>query len=103
MINRIMPLIDYPSAFSNWLDAFLDVSGKGNEFAICGKNAIELSRKFNSRYFPDTILAGSTQVSQLPFLANRFVDAGNLFYVCRNKTCHLPHVDFEVACKDLLL
>lgn len=103
MIHKIIPLIDYPSAFSNWLDAFLDMSENRKEFAICGKDALGFGMKFNQLYLPNVLLAGANKASTLPFLANRFVEGKELFYVCRNKSCDLPREDFVTACKDLNL
>jgi len=101
MIHKIIPNIDYPSAFSNWLDAFLNLSNQNKEFAICGNEALLYGTECNKQYKPNVVLAGSTKPSSLPFLANRFVADKNLFYVCQNKTCNLPKTDFELAIKDL--
>ena len=101
MIHKIIPNIDYPSAFSNWLDAFLNLSNNQKELAICGKDALLFRTEFNKKYLPNSTLAGTNKVSALPFLANRFADEKNLFYVCENKTCNLPKTDFVLAIKDL--
>jgi uncharacterized protein YyaL (SSP411 family) len=101
MIHKIIPNIDYPSAFSNWLDAFLNLSNQNKELAICGKEALLFGTTFNKQYKPNVVLAGTKESSALPFLANRFADEKNLFYVCQNKTCDLPKTDFDLAIKDL--
>ena len=101
MIHKIIPNIDYPSAFSNWLDAFLNLSNQQKELAICGKDALLFGTEFNKKYLPNSIIAGTNKHSALPFLNNRFIDEKNLFYVCQNKTCDLPKTDFELAIKDL--
>jgi len=101
MIHKIIPNVDYPSAFSNWLDAFLNLSDKQKELAICGKDALQFGTAFNKKYLSNSIIAATTKQSALPFLNNRFVDDKNLFYVCQNKTCDLPKTDFEAALKDL--
>lgn len=101
MIHKIIPNIDYPSAFSNWLDAFLNFSQQQKELAICAEEAVLFGTKYNQKYIPNAIVAGTTQNSLLPFLSNRFVDKKKLFYVCQNKTCDLPKHNFEVALKDL--
>ncbi|HEX8561790.1 MAG TPA: thioredoxin domain-containing protein [Flavobacterium sp.] len=90
MLRQIVPAIDYPSAFSNWLNIFLSYSGDSRELAVCGESASADITKFNSQYLPDVMVAGSGKRSSLPFLNNRFVDGETLFYVCRNKTCGLP-------------
>jgi uncharacterized protein YyaL (SSP411 family) len=101
MIHKIIPNIDYPSALSNWLDAFLNLSNKQKELAICGKDALIFGTAFNKKFLPNSTVAGTTKESALPFLANRFTEEENLFYVCENKTCDLPKTDFELAIKDL--
>ncbi|WP_298222156.1 thioredoxin domain-containing protein [Flavobacterium sp.] len=102
MIHKIIPNIDYPSAFSNWLDAFLNLSPQQKEFAICAKEALGFSAKLYQEYCPNVVVAGTTVYSSLPFLTDRFIEDKNLFYVCQNKTCHLPVEDFETAWKDLI-
>ena len=101
MIHKIIPNIDYPSAFSNWLDAFLNLSPQQKELSICGKDAVVFGAQYNQEYIPNVIVAGTIQQSALPFLTDRFVEEKNLFYVCQNKTCDLPQEHFEVAFKDL--
>jgi len=101
MIHKIIPNIDYPSAFSNWLEAFLNLAPQQKELAICGKDAIIFGTQFNQEYIPNIVIAGTTEDSTLPFLTNRFTEEKNLFYVCQNKTCDLPKNNFEAALKDL--
>jgi len=101
MLQHIIPPIDYPSAFSNWLLVFLNESGKSRELAICGSDALENLKKFNSLYLPNVIVAGSSETSGLPFLKNRFTAGENLFYVCQNKTCDLPKKSFSEAESEL--
>ncbi len=102
MLRKIIPLIDYPSAFSNWLDVFLNLSKQHKELAICSKEAIQFGAEFNRIYFPNSLIAGTSEHSSLPFLSERFVEGKNLFYVCQNKTCDLPKENFEAVCKDLI-
>ncbi|WP_321539459.1 hypothetical protein [Flavobacterium piscinae] len=40
MVSQIIPAIDYPSAFSNWLMAALHFSDYQKELAICGKESL---------------------------------------------------------------
>ncbi len=95
MTQNIVPTIDYPSAFSNWLHVFLNFSEQHKELAICGHNAFEHLTKLNSMYLPNILLAGGTEKSKLPFLENRFSETETLFYLCKNKTCDIPTTDFE--------
>lgn len=95
MLKKIIAVIDYPSAFSNWLNAYLDFSGRNRELAITGKEALELARQINNGYYPNIVLAGSVNASTLPFLENRFDDNKTLLYLCENKSCLLPTEDFS--------
>jgi uncharacterized protein YyaL (SSP411 family) len=103
MVQNIVPTVDYPSAFSNWLNVLLHFSDQNIELAICGKKAIESLEKVNQKYHPNIIIAGNTNVSTLPFLKNRFSENKTLFYVCQNKTCQKPTADFQEILKQIQL
>ena len=101
MVQNIIPTITYPSAFSNWLNVLLHFSEQNKELAICGNNALDYLEKINQRYLPNIIIAGSSSVSKLPFLENRFSDNETLFYLCQNKTCQKPTTSFEEITKEI--
>ncbi len=103
MLQKVIPNIDYPSAYSNWLNAFLSDSVLNKELAICGENALEYARQINQNYHPNLIIAGTINNSSLPFLKNRFKKIQNLLYLCENKTCNLPTSDFEFIKKALAI
>jgi uncharacterized protein YyaL (SSP411 family) len=95
MLQHILPTIDYPSAFSNWLNLLLNFSEQQKEIAICGEKAIEFGTKINQYYLPNAIIAGSKNVSKLPFLENRFTENETLLYLCQNRTCQKPTDNLE--------
>lgn len=101
MLRHIIPGIDYPSAFSNWLNVFLNFSEQNRELAICGKDALHYCTQINNQYLPHLILAGSQQPSKLPFLENRFSEDETLLYLCQNKTCGLPFDNYAEMLKNL--
>jgi uncharacterized protein len=103
MLYRIIPNLDYPSAFSNWLNLWLELSSQNRELAVCGENAAEAIKDINSSYLPHVIVAGCTKESAIPFLESRFVKENLMFYVCRNNACNLPHSSLEATLKDLEL
>lgn len=103
MLQTILPTIDYPSAFSNWLNVFLNFSEQNRELAICGNEAIQFTQKINESYHPNIILAGSLKPSNLPFLKERFAENETLFYMCQNKTCQMPSNDFFQILKQITL
>lgn len=101
MLAHIVPVIDYASAFSNWLNVFLNFSEKQRELAICGENALADISEINLRYFPHLTISGTAKESNLPFLQNRFEAGKNLYYVCQEQTCLLPETSLESALKNL--
>lgn len=101
MLGQIIPTVDYPSAFSNWLEVLLNFSDDNRELAICGSDAKTYAEKLAREYRPNIVVAASENPSSLPFLENRQPENGTLFYVCRGKTCQLPVNDFDKATLDL--
>jgi len=101
MVQNIVPTVDYPSAFSNWLNVLLHFSEQNKELAICGDNAMDYLEKINLNYMPNIIIAGSSRSSKLPFLENRFSEKEILFYLCKNKTCDIPTSDFKKIIKEI--
>jgi uncharacterized protein YyaL (SSP411 family) len=101
MVQNIVPTVDYPSAFSNWLNVLLHFSEHNKELAICGIKALEYLEKLYKNYLPNMIIAGNVSVSKLPFLENRFSDEETLFYLCQNKTCDIPTYDFKKIIKEI--
>jgi uncharacterized protein YyaL (SSP411 family) len=95
MVQNILPTIDYPSAYSNWLNMLLHFSEQNKELGICGENALHYLEKLNQKYLPNIIIAGSTKSTKLPFLENRFLEKETLFYLCQNKTCDIPTTNFN--------
>jgi hypothetical protein len=95
MLENMIPSIDYPSAFSNWLNVFLNYSSQNKELAVCGADALDYNSSINELYLPHVLIAGTEAESNLPFLKDRFVADKTLFYVCQNKTCDLPKENFE--------
>jgi uncharacterized protein len=95
MLQYIVAEVDYPSAYSNWLQLFMNNDQSQKELAICGEKATEYIKKTNAQYLPNVVLAGCEKVSDLPFLKNRFVENETLFYVCEQKSCKQPTADFE--------
>lgn len=102
MMRHVIPTIDYPSAYSNWLTLLLNYSEQTTELAICGSEAAEHVASVNKYYLPHVLVAGAQQESSLPFLRNRFTIGETLFYVCRNKTCGLPLKTIQETLDELM-
>ncbi len=95
MTYHVIPLINYPSAFANWLNAGMWFSEKSYELAICSDVAKNYSAKINQEYFPNLILSGTkNKISKLPFLKNKVETGKPQFYLCYQKTCEKPTESF---------
>jgi uncharacterized protein YyaL (SSP411 family) len=103
MTESVIAIIDYPSAYSNWLNVMLNFSAENKELAVCGLNAEEYMKKINGNYWPNVIKAGSASDSKLPFIANRYVEDQTLFYLCQDKSCELPKTNYKEIAKELNL
>lgn len=101
MLQNIIPNIDYPSAFANWMNVFLHFSEQNKELAITGKDTKHYIKTIHQDYLPNIILAGAEKHSLLPFLNDRFVENETLFYVCQNRVCQIPSRDFELTLSEL--
>lgn len=101
MAGNVIPGIDYPSAFANWMQVSLRFSDGGQQLAACGAEALETARLIQSGYHPELVIAASEGPSELPFLAERIPDEGTHFYLCESKACHLPQTTAEGILKTL--
>lgn len=96
MVMNIIPNIDYPSSFSNWLNVYLNEAKQNKELIVSGKNALEICKNLHQNYHPNIIIIGAIKSSNLPILKDKFIDNQTTFYLCQNKTCELPTTDFEI-------
>ena len=103
MLHHVLPSIDYPSAFSNWLNVFMHFSSQNKELAVCGDEALTNIKKINAHYLPNCIVAATAKPSSIPFLENRFIENKNLFYICQNKTCTLPDTNLKDVLNKILI
>lgn len=101
MLHHIIPNMDYASAYSNWLNLWMNLFEDQKELAVCGENVFQEIQKINAEYLPYVMIAGSIKSSDLPFLENRFLENETLFYVCQNKACLLPKQTLVDVLEDL--
>ncbi|ENI5846420.1 thioredoxin domain-containing protein [Flavobacterium psychrophilum] len=101
MLHHIIPNIDYASAYSNWMNLWMNLSQDNKELAVCGNNAVANNHKIKAKYLPHIITAGTTKNSRLPFLENRFIEEENLYYICQNKACLMPKFTIEETFNNL--
>jgi uncharacterized protein YyaL (SSP411 family) len=101
MLDKILPNIDYPSAFSNWLILALEISTQ-KELTIIGSDALINLVQINTHYLPGILIAGSKKDSSLPVLVNRFQEDKTLLYWCENKACQAPTEDVAEVLKRII-
>jgi uncharacterized protein YyaL (SSP411 family) len=80
----------YGSGYSNWAVLFLHQIEPFYEIAIVGENCELLRKELETHYFPNKLLLGARNESDLPLLKNKLIKEKTMVYVCENKTCHLP-------------
>ncbi len=101
MINTIVANIDYPSAFSNWLLAFLDSNPNTIELAISSDDAVQILHELQQHYLPNVIFAGTNKPSEIPLLSGRYLADKTVFYLCRNNACDAPTESLEKILAEL--
>lgn len=101
MLQLVMPNIDYPSAFSNWLNVYMNFRTNHKEIAICGDTALTHLKEINSRYNPDLTVSATVKSSHLPFLRNKSTVNISQFFICENQVCGLPLQDIKEVLKRL--
>jgi len=102
MLNNVKNLaLKYPSGSSNWLNLYTSYLGKFYEIAIVGKNARAKLIKLNAVYIPNKLIAGSTKISNLPLLEDRYNNDKTLIYICVDSTCQLPVSNSNSALKQI--
>ncbi|RRJ90849.1 thioredoxin domain-containing protein [Paenimyroides tangerinum] len=90
MTNHILETIDYASAFSHWLLAFLKTEKSFTEITIIGDKANEYNNEINNFFIPNSIISGSKCKSNVPFLKDYSFNQTTDIYICTNKNCLKP-------------
>ncbi|MCB0402804.1 MAG: thioredoxin domain-containing protein [Flavobacteriales bacterium] len=88
--NMESQISQYLSGYSNWGVLMLWFCKPFYEVAITGNELLAKKQALNTEYIPNKLFAGSTKGSNLPLLANRYVNEKTMIYVCCNKTCQKP-------------
>jgi len=101
MINNMKEYFNsYGSAFSNWMNLYINNAFPFYEIVICGKDALELRKKLMENFIPGSLVAGTVNFEEtLPLLKGRIVRDKTLIYVCRDMTCERPVTTGQEALK----
>ena len=88
MKDLLVKNVDY---LTNWACLATQMISSTAEIAIVGKGFLQKRKEIDSRYYPNKILTGTLNDSQLPLLESRSAKGNEtLIYVCFDKTCRLP-------------
>jgi uncharacterized protein YyaL (SSP411 family) len=92
MLARVKKLVvSDPQYLSNWATLFAYRTKPTAEIAIVGPEAENFRQEIEQYYFPNKVLTGTTNESELTLLERREAIAGKTtIYVCYNKACQLP-------------
>ena len=103
MMSGMMKLLaSEPGYLSNWAVLFTEMYQPTAEIAIIGQNAREMSKPFLSLFYPNRLILGSDDGSDLPLLKERqAIDGQTTIYVCFDKTCQMPVHQVEEAMAQL--
>ncbi len=99
--NMNKPMKKYASAYSNWIDLYMNYAYPYYEVAISGKEVFLKATEINLEYIPNKLICGSTAASELPLLKNRYAENQTLIYVCVNNACQLPTENPKTAIHQL--
>ncbi|UMB59246.1 thioredoxin domain-containing protein [Lutibacter sp. A80] len=99
--NIAHKIYNYGSGYSNWLQLMCNFSGNFYQIAVLGKASEHIVSEINKHYIPNKLIGGSSKLSTIPLMKNRFVETKNLIYVCVDGTCQLPIENVEEALNKL--
>ncbi|WP_460944458.1 thioredoxin domain-containing protein [Spirosoma daeguense] len=92
MLGQLQPLVQQNADFlTNWASQFALRARPTAEIAIVGPAADTYRTEIDATYYPNKVLVGTTDKSDLPLLQQRStIDGKTAVYVCYNRACQLP-------------
>ncbi|GAB3973537.1 thioredoxin domain-containing protein [Spirosoma terrae] len=92
MLGRVQPLVQQNADYlTNWAAQFALRVRPTAEIAIVGPEADSLRIELDAEFYPNKVLSGTTEKSDLPLLQQRGpIDGKTAVYVCYNRACQLP-------------
>jgi len=95
-------LVTEPEYMSKWGILHMMISKPTAEVAIVGRASMSMRDNFMKSYYPNKIVCGTMDTSDLPLLAGKVSKDNTTLYVCYNKTCKLPVQSVEEAYRLLI-
>lgn len=82
----------FPTGFSNWMQYVLLRNQGLRQLVVSGKKATHPNML---TYEPNLIVLVGKGESRLPLLADKPVTEENIYYLCTDRTCGLPHKNWQ--------
>ena len=89
MLQQVVPIINHPNAYSNWLKNYLWFGEPFHEVAITGPQCAAIHQQMMTQFLPNCMLVASTMESELPLFKHRF-GSNTAIYVCAQNKCNAP-------------
>ncbi|AUD06362.1 thioredoxin domain-containing protein [Spirosoma pollinicola] len=92
MLGRVQPMVQQNADYlTNWASQFALRARPTAEIAIVGPDAEQFRAEIDAEFYPNKVLCGTTDKSELPLLQQRGpVEGQTAIYVCYNRACQLP-------------
>ena len=92
MLGRVQPLVQQNADYlTNWAALFALRTRPTAEIAIVGPEAERFRAELDAEFYPNKVLCGTSDRSDLPLLHQRGpIDGKTAIYVCYNRACQLP-------------
>ena len=92
MLGRIQPLVQQNADYlTNWAAQFALRARPTAEIAVVGPNADLFRAQLDAEFYPNKVLCGTIEKSELPLLHQRGpIEGQTAVYVCYNRACQLP-------------
>ncbi|AZQ64436.1 thioredoxin domain-containing protein [Flammeovirga pectinis] len=88
---------------SYWASLYISHIKPTVEIAIVGKQSLNYAQEIASNYYPNKVILGTKNHSDLALLKERSaINGKTTLYVCRNKTCNLPVFEIDKAWKEII-
>jgi uncharacterized protein YyaL (SSP411 family) len=95
-------ILSDPQYLSNWATLLAYRTQATAEIAIVGPQAENFRKEISKVYFPNKVLTGTSESSELHLLESReAIDKKTTVYVCYNRACRLPVFSVAEAVKQL--
>ena len=95
MLNKMLPTIDYASAFSNWLSLYLKSNKPHQIITVSGTEARVLYHEIIKLYLPNIMVVAHTKTTELPLVKHLNGQNDTMLTFCEGTTCSHPMKSIE--------